>query len=364
MRISIFTLPALVATIITMSCAGPNYYFDKGPAPEWTRESPSKIGKRAIRMIGAAPVTSQTQRDLDFAVRDAKARIGQLFVSEVKARTSDWSLSLQGGDHDGERQVTQQNIEVRTNVKVEDVKVEASFRDQETKTQFVAVSVNRTAWANKLQNRVNEGLSQLESKLNEARQRQTARQGLAAYTELQAGYSLGASIEPDLIIIDLLEPKLGLGKKLTALREQLNTVNKELRDGFSFQLRLLIPNTVISSEFNSELEEFLNGYGFALGQQKTANIILIDVELGQKFKSKESVGNRIEYVHAALGKLRVTDADGSEVRSLSISLPNRGYSERATKRKAAAEQALRLASDSLISKFRSQFRKTFQPVAD
>jgi hypothetical protein len=364
MRIQHAILAPLVIAAMTISCAGPNYYFDKGAAPDWTRDSTSKIGKRAIRMIGAAPVTSQTQRDLDFAVRDAKARIGQLFVSEVKARTSDWSLSLQGGDHDGERQVTQQNIEVRTNVKVEDVEVESSFRDKATRTQYVAVSVNRTAWSAKLRDRVNEGLGQLRGKLDGARARQALRQGLAAYTDLQAGYNIGASIEPDLIIIDLLEPKLGLGKKLTALKGKLDGVNRELRNDFSFELSLLIPSTTISSEFNAKLEEFLNGYGFALGQQKTANVIRITAELGQKFVTKESVGNRIEFVHAALGKLRVTDADGSEVRSLSISLPARGYTERDTKRKAAAERALRLASDSLISKFRSQFRKTFQPVAD
>jgi hypothetical protein len=315
-------------------------------------------------MIGTAPVTSQTQRDLDFAVRDAKARIGQLFISEVKSRTIDWSLSLQGGSRDGERQVLQQNIEVRTQMKVEDVKVETSYRDEETRTQYISVSVNRTAWSAKIQKRIKTKLDQLSGTLSSAKVHREKRQGLAAYTKLQDGYAMGASIQSDIIVIDLLQPKLGLGRKLAVLKGELDDVNRSLRESFSFELKIKSRAPAIGADFNAKLEEFLNGYGFSLGVQKTPHVILITVEIQQKFVAKENVGNRTEFVHAALGKLRVTDADGSEVRSLSISLPNRGYTERGPNRKEAARKALELAGDSLSSKFRSQFRKTFQPVAD
>ncbi|MEE2960739.1 MAG: hypothetical protein VYA34_08350 [Myxococcota bacterium] len=357
-------IPCSLLILASFNCAGPNYYFDKGPAPEWTREVNSKIAKRAIRMIGTAPVTSQTQRDSELAIRDAKARIGQLFVSEVKAKTSDWTLNLSGGDHDGHRQVTQQNVQVRTQMKVEDVKVEATYRDEDTRTQYVAVTVNRIAWSNKIQKRINQNLQKLEGKLQKAEKSRAARQGLTAYTQLQEGYHLGASTEADIIVIDLLNPKLGLGKKLADLKTKLNEVNKALRQSFSFQLQVQTSNQNVGAAFNSKLEEFLNGYGFSLGQAKTENVIMIHAELNQKFLTQEKVGNRIEYVHAAIGKLRVTDADGSEVHSLSISLPERGYTERETNKKDAAARALQLSSDSLSSKFRSQFRKTFQTTTD
>lgn len=364
MRIQRSRLPAILIALLIPACAGPNYYFDKGPSPEWTRDSTSTIGQKAIRMIGTAPVTGQTQRDLDFAVRDAKARIGQLFISEVKSRTIDWSLSLQGGNRDGERQVLQQNIEVRTQMKVEDVKVETNYRDKETRTQYVAVTVNRPAWTAKIQKRLTTKLDQLSGALSAAKVHREKRQGLAAYTKLQGGYALGASIQSDIIVIDLLQPKLGFGGRLAALKGSLDEVNRSLRESFSFELKIKSRAPAIGANFNVKLEEFLNGYGFSLGAKKTPHVILITAEIQQKFVTKENVGNRTEFVHAALGKLRVTDADGSEVQSLSISLPNRGYTERGPNRKAAALKALELAGDSLSSKFRSQFRKSFQPVTD
>lgn len=364
MLIQRYPLLAILVALLIPACAGPNYYFDKGPSPEWTRDSTSTIGQKGIRMIGTAPVTSQTQRDLDFAVRDAKARIGQLFISEVKSRTTDWSLSLQGGNRDGERQVLNQNIEVRTQMKVEDVKVEISYRDKETRTQYVAVTVNRKAWSSKIQKRITSKLGDLAEALSSAKVHRDKRQGLAAYTKLQEGYAMGASIQSDIIVIDLLEPKLGLGGKLATLKNELDNVNRSLRESFSFQLKIKSRAPAIGADFNAKLEEFLNGYGFSLGAQKTPNVILITAEIQQKFVTKENVGNRVEFVHAAQGKLRVTDADGSEVRSLSISLPKSSYTERGPNRKAAARKALELAGDSLSSKFRSQFRKTFQPVAD
>ena len=104
-------------------------------------------------MVGVAPVTSHVQRDVELATRDAKARVAQMFASQVVSRTTDWAVST-GGSSEGDRQITQQNIEVRTNVKVEDVTVAGTYRDKATKTQYVRIIVDRVAWTRRLEKRL------------------------------------------------------------------------------------------------------------------------------------------------------------------------------------------------------------------
>jgi len=342
-----------------VACAGPNYYFDDGPSPDWTRETTSRISSKAIRMVGTSPVTSQTQRDQDLAVRDAKAKIGQLFVSQVKARSTDWTLALQGGEKDSERLVLNQQVEVRTNVKVEGVKVASSFRDEATRTQFVVVTVDRRAWSKKIKKRVLQRMSEVNSAIDAAQGKVSERRAMSAYQNLLRGSLLVQEVEQDLIVVDLLDPQLGLGKQMSELIQKIAGVNRALSENFSFVLSLKAPNSTLIETVQTNIEEFLNGYGFSLSKAATANTVQITAEIGQKHVKKERVGNRTEFIHAATGLLRVTEPDGSEVRSLSLSLNPRSHTERDTKRKMAAEKALQLAADTITSKFRSQFRQAF-----
>lgn len=353
-----FLAPIFTVAMLT-ACAGPNYYFSDGPSPDWTRETTSKISSKGIRMVGTSPVTSRTQRDQDLAVRDAKAKIGQLFVSQVKARSTDWSLALQGGEKNSERLVLSQQVEVRTNVKVEGVKVESSFRDEETRTHYVVVTVDRRVWSSKIKKRVLLRVTEVNAAIDQAESMLSKRRAMATYENLLRASLLIQEVEADLIVVDLLDPQLGMGKKLSELAGKIGGINQNLSENFSFVLSLKAPDANLAQSVRSNIEEFLNSCGFSLTEKATANSIRISAEIGQKHLKKERVGTRTEFIHVASGKLKVTEPDGSEVRALSFSLNPRSYTERDSDQKAAADKALQLAADTLASKFRSQFRQAF-----
>lgn len=351
-------LSALLLTLLCVSCGGPNFYFDSEPTPEWTRHTTSQIGSATIEMVGTAPVTTQVKNDFDLAVREAKNRIAQLFMSQVVSRSSDWSLSLtNNGEGSEDRQVLQQNIEVRTNVKVDNVKVVAQHRDEETSTQYVRVTVDRHAWATRLNRRTEATFRQLQQDTRRAQSAMQANHPLQAYQALVGAYQAGQQIEPDIIVLELLAPQQGAQTKLRELHRTLSQLGQQLRENFQFAISIQCADRRIARDVKTNLETFLNDYGFSTG--RSARLIRVEAQLGKRFLKKERIAGRTEFVYAATGKLRVVAPDGSEVRSLAFHLPPETYTEQSPRDRDAMALALRLAADTVTSKFRSQFRSAF-----
>jgi len=342
-----------------LACAGPNYYFSEGPSPDWIRTTPKGIGGQAIRMVGATPVTSQVQRDVDLAIADAKAKIGQLFVSQVKARSTDWTLSVSSENSQEERLVLNQQVEVRTEIKIEDPVLQSKYRDEASRTQYVEVTVDRNKWSQKLNARVTSALKNISSKISEAEEALSARRPLRAYSALLKASKEGQDAQADVIVVDLLNPRLGLGKKLSEGRAKLTKINRSLREQFTFDLSVQSKNKDAIDALRTAFETFLNKLGFGLARAKGSTTITLEVEMGQKAVKKERVGNRTEFVHEAYGKLKVYEPTGEEVRGLSFSLPAGNLREQSVDQDLAIEQAMQLAVDTIGSKFRSQFRSHF-----
>tara|TARA_Y100001934_G_C12237825_1_gene718744 strand:+ start:96 stop:1181 length:1086 start_codon:yes stop_codon:yes gene_type:complete len=352
-----YCIAVLFALFSIVGCSGPNYYLDEGKSPDWLRQTTSKIGGANIEMLGTAPITTQVKTDYELAVREAKNQIAQLFMSQVISRTNDWSLVLSKENGGQDRQVLQQNIEIRTNVKVDDVRVLRKWRDEETHTQYVLVRVDRGAWAQKISRRTEQTFKQLENAFARAKNNIEANRPMQGYKFLLKAYEHGRLLEPDIVVLELLDPRKGAKSKLNQIHETLRTLSQTLRDEVGFSIQIECPDSTIASDAQANLKSFLNQYGFTTAQRP--RMIRIAGEIGQRFIKKEKIANRIELVHAAQGSLRVLEADGSEVQALSFVLPPNGYTEQNKNKRQAKKAALQLGGDTIVSKFRSLFRKAF-----
>jgi hypothetical protein len=349
---------SLTVAAILFGCGGPSYRFDPAPAPAWITDEPSGASARSIEAVGMAPVTTAVQRDVELATRDAKNRVAQMFESQVAARASDWSLAVSGGAADADRTVASSSVEVRSNVNVEDVTIDATYRDEETRSQYVKITVDRPAWTRRLRQRLADGLDQVETKTAAAQAALSTRKPLAAYREMLAANALGQKIEPDIVVIDLLDARAGVRKKLVALKGEIDDIGKRLRADVAFAIDIRGGNARTNAKLTGNLRDFLGGYGFAVGGG--GDTVTLEVELGQRFVSSEQVATRTEYVHAATGSLRAIDADGSEIAELGFTLTGDRYTERDVARAAARQKALQLAADTVASRFRSAFRSLFE----
>ena len=353
-----FTPPRslLFFCVYVAGCGGPNFFFDKAPAPDWLRQTTSKLSHSRIQMLGTSPTTTQVKNDYNLAVREAKNQIAQLFMSQVVSRSTDWSLSL-GREDTEDRQVLQQNIEVRTNVRVDNVKVLHHYRDEETRTQYVLVAVDRRAWATRINLKTETAFTQLSHALETARAALDNKRPLKAYGILLEAFQKGQEIQPDIVVLELLAPRQGAERKLNELHHQLREVSQKLRDRHPVYIQVKAPDTQIARDVRIKLETFFNGYGFSAASSE--NSIKISVVIDQRFLKKERVAGRKEFVHSAAGSIKVVEPNASEFTSISFHLSPNSYTEQHRDRAQAAENALRLAADAVTSKFRSLFRKEF-----
>lgn len=349
---------SLVMAALLLGCGGPNFQFDPAPAPAWISAEPSDVNARSIEAVGIAPVTTTVQRDIELATRDAKNRVAQIFESQVAARASDWTLAVSGGAADSERTVASSSVEVRSNVNVEDVTVAAAYRDEATQSQYVRIAVDRAAWTRRLTQRLADRLEQIDRQATAARDALAARKPLAAFSELLAAYALGQQVEPDIVVIDLLDTRAGVRKRLLDLKRELDATGKRLRADFKFAVKIRGGDAQSKTKLTGNLRDFLAGYGFAIGSGR--DTVTLEIELGQRFVASEQVAARTEQVHAATGSLTALDADGSEIAELGFALAADRYTERDTDKAAAQKKALLLAADTVASKFRSGFRRLFE----
>lgn len=348
---------AAVAWLCAAACGGPNYHYDPKPAPDWTRAETTGQGT-TLTAVGTAPATLEPQRDVDLATREAKSRLAQVFNTQIATRSSDWSVSVSAGGVAREGQAAEQEVQTRSNITIDEAQVTRGYRDETTQMQVVEIEVNRRAWLDRLHGRVNKEVVALEADVATLQGALVQRHMLAGYRAYTAGQNRGKAVEPDVIVLDLLEPQAGVGPKLTQLKAQLADLARHLRCDFGYTLQLTGVPADVSPALRAGLDNFLRGLGFApAGGNGGAKIV---VTVGEQFLQVAQVANRQEQVHAALGELKVYEPDGKEVPELAVNLGNRQTEQDADQARARSK-ALGLAVDSVVSKFRSAFRKTYAP---
>ncbi|MBI5508585.1 MAG: hypothetical protein HY903_07515 [Deltaproteobacteria bacterium] len=343
-------------------CGGPKVQFDPKPAPAWLADKPADPRAATISAVGVSAATLDVARDTDLATRDAKSKVAQLFQSQIKAASSDWSLASIGGKTDALRTVTAQSVEVRSNVQVEDVAVEANYRDEATHSHYTRISVDRGAWSRRLEKRLQDGLDEVEGHAKSAGTALAGRKALTALTEIIAGNRKGRELEPDVVVMDLLARELGVRAKLTAVKGQMDETARKLKADCPMLIEVKGPADA-GRRLVADVAKFVGGYGFAVAEKTKGPALKLKVTLGERFWKTETVADRSEKIHAATGTLHLYDLDGSEVTTLAVDLGDDRYTERDVDDKAAADKALTLAADSLASMFRSAFRKAY-PIED
>ena len=346
-----------VALLCTAACGGPNFHFDPKPAPDWTRAETTGQGS-TLTAVGSAPTTVENQRDVDLASRDAKSRLAQVFNTQVASRSSDWSISASSGNVEHEHAVAEQDVQTRSNITIDDAPVTKSYRDEATKMQYVEIEVNRHAWLERLHGRVDKEVAALNADIAKLQDALKQKHMLAGYRAYTAGQNRGKAVEPDVIVLDLLDPKAGVGVKLTELKATLADLANHLRSDFGYTLQLNNVPADVTPALRAGLDNFMRGMGFAPASGAGGAKIVVTVS--EQFLQVAQVANRQEQVHAALGELKVYEPDGKEVPELAVNLGNR-ETEQDTDNAKARTKALGLAVDSVVSKFRSAFRKTYTP---
>lgn len=347
-----------IMTLFVGACGGPTVHFDPKPAPGWVNARGSGVGGGAISVVGAAPATLDPARDADMATRDGKVRIAQIFDSEVKSRSTDWSLASTRG----EKQVSAQSVEVRSNVRVDEVTVESTYRDEATRTHYARVSVDRAAWSKRVQKRLDDGLAQVNGHVDAAGKALAAGRVTTALKETLAGYQKGHELEPDFVVADLIATDLKARDRLAAAKKGLDDAARKMRAEHPVALDVTGPADA-RARFVADVTKFLGSYGFTVTDKPVAGALRLKATLGERFAKTETVAGRSEKLHAAQGKVQLLDADGAPVAGLDVDLGPDRYTERDVDDAKAKDKALALAADTAASLFRSAFRRAY-PAGD
>lgn len=346
------TLSAALA-LCCVACGGPNFQFDAAAAPPWLRGAQDDGGM--LREVGQATATLNVQRDAELATRDAQNRIAQRFASQVVSRSSDWAVAVATGDEQQSGQVVTQDIEIRTNVRVENTKVLSNYRDETTQTHYVLLGVDRKEWAAAVAARVSQGARTIATQVDEAERALQAKRALAALGILAEARLAGAGIEGDVLVLDMLQHEKAAAAELNALRARLASIEAAAKLKHAMRLEVRCSDAALAADVRRGVETFVKGLGFAVASRSTDGDLRIELEIDQRFVRAEKVANRHEQIHAAVGSIRVIDADGSEVGTLAVTLPGTS-TERDVQAEAAKAKALKLAADTVAAQFRSRFR--------
>ena len=352
---------AFIPLFILLCACGPKYYYSGGAQPEWLNQVSGDGDTKRLQVVGMSPLTSNVQHDTELAIRNGKAQVAAMFVSEVDSRLTLWTMTSEKNGKVDNKEMMQNNIQIRSKVKVGDVRILESFRDKKTKSQYVLLTVDKNQWKSSLQKQIGAKLKMLVEAKEKAKASHAKKAALKTLQHLQKGYQIGGIMEPDIIVIDLLAPENKVAETIRSHKTEMDTIKEDILTSHPFQIKVNISNDKLGSDVKEKLENFLSelGHGFQFAEPKKAvKGIEVNISIGQEFIKTESVGSRVEYVHAAKGKITFTEPNGSVFDEMTVSLRSKAYTVRAQNEAEGKEKALALAVETIGSKFRSKFRQT------
>ncbi len=342
---------------------GPNMYWGQGKRPGWLVIDGTRLKKtpHGISSIGSTPATTRVNEDLSLAERDARTQISNMLSSEVKSKQLVWTMQVSTNDEADDEQVVRQDVEVTSNLRLEDAKVASRWRDEETRTVYVLFKVDTPAWARRIERRLSGGLAQVENLRAKANRELRGGQGMRAFRTTREAYAVGRRLGEDARVMDVLATARGFGRKVAAAKQELDDFQDKLLDNAQVEINVECRDGNVGRQARGGLEQFLKDQGLkvALPGQGGQQAIKMQVMIGQVPKGARNVGRRREFLAEAAGKLRVVEANGREVRKLSVDVGGRRYTERGSSAGQAGSRALSLAARTVQSRFRSKFRRVF-----
>ncbi len=347
-------------TWFLVGCGGVNYHYDSDPAPEWIRHIETKplAAPGNLQAVGMTSATAQPGADLDRARRSALAEIAQMICTRVQSQLTSWTMEESRGDSMRSHFGAYQRITLLTDVKVDDYRVESSYRDEETQSAYVLVSVNRTEWGARLQARIEALIERIEKREESAARGLDAGRPLQAYAEILEAYRAENDVLEDVAVIEVLAPQKGFGKRVAQLGGRLDALSRRLTESTRFHIEVECPDRDAARSCESGIAQMLASRSFQVGGSEAGNI-RIRVRLGSRYLRSERVANRTEHIAAAEGELTIVEPDGTAAGDLAVSLPSERHTERAPEREAALQEALRTAANRIRDGFRSRFRLAY-----
>jgi hypothetical protein len=338
-----------------LSC-GPNYYFDKGPSPDWIRAKGEGLIRQggAFLVVGRAVATPSPQEDFVLAERDALARLSQMIQSEVSSREEVWEASAIAGKREEKRLVFEQEVKAKSRISIEGAKVVRRFRDKETKGAYVMVEVDKGEWVARVKDRVSRALTEDMKSLSLDRGKplkslQLTRRALSALQTLA----------PDIAVLGVLEPDDEVLAQTKALVEKLRNIETTVLERFAWVIDVNAPSPDVSEMVTKDIKTFLSEEGFVLTPSSPMGRISIKGYLKVKYMESEQVANRVEHVYGAEGRIVVIEADGSEVPALGGSLDEKSAKAQDISQQVALRDATKTGAQGMVALFRSKFRLFF-----
>ena len=161
----------------------------------------------------------------------------------------------------------------------------------------------------------------------------------------------------------LLEKDHPYEERINQLKHRLKQYDQTLKQEYPFVLEIQAPPTPLGARLKQQATSnwttFLKGLGFQVRARRSPSAIRIQMKIDQSFVRRDTVGDRVDFVHAASGSLQVMEPNGSERVDLSVTLGDQTYAESDPDQQRAIERALELSKGRLLAKGRSLFRSQY-----
>lgn len=343
-------------------CAGPDLYFDKAPAPAWLNQDSCRLDRSTgkIIVVGSTPATQMIDEDLKLARYDAISKVAQMISSEVTSTTSVWQAESSVGKKTQDRSILSKDVNIRSRIRVADVRVRRRYRDARTKTAYVLIVVDVDAWVSRIEHRLSRYIQVIKGQARTARDLLARTRPLQAYAHILAADRTGSNTASDLAVLSVLQRDNKTGVLLHDLKRKVHSTAGRIKDRLGFSIKIKSSFADAAGLCRGRIRDFLVQKGFHVNRHNRYKIV-IRVSIAADYTGRVQVANRSEHVFSAIGSLKVIEPDGSIVGPLSFMVPKGRYSERANNRQAAYKRAMLLGADLVQAGFRSRFRQTLNP---
>ena len=364
-----FLIPSLLLSIVWMSLllggcsSSASYYrFSKGQTPNWTQKSLFTERNR-LYVVGVSPTTFEVQEDLDLAHKDAQVKLSQYFSSEVQSKVSIWSLSGSASGEELDEESSELDVEVSSQIRVEQTRIIKKFREAQSKTQYVLVSLDQGKWLKQLKKRLNKVFKKTRSLMKKLKKELKSKNHLNAYAYLQRAAQQIQHVNTDLVVIQLLQEKNQYDQKVEQIKKALENYDQKIKSTSPFYLKIESRSGALGARLKKQalgnLTNFINRLGFQVQAETEGKGVQVKMKIEQAFVNQEQIGARTSFVHAAAGSIQVYDVNGKEKVDLAVNLGNQSYTEADADQQEAMKKALKLSKDRLLAKWRSLFRNQY-----
>ena len=340
-----------------VACSGVEYHFDPGVAPAWTRGGNGKVGLE-LTSVGLSPVTQDVARDRQRALNDAKAKIGQLVNSRVESVHKDFMASGFMGAKGTTSSVQVQTLRVESVVELGEVQTLASFRDEDTRTQYVQIGVDRARWLSAVEEKLKRRLQSLQSSLEQAQVKRSDGKLIQLVALRNEMRSLLKEIKSTIAVAEAIGTQEDWRQKVRSHEADFETVLSHLRDGVRTEVLCEEPKGGQScAGFVRGIKEFMRSIEVGV-ENPNAAVLRFKVVLKSADEGQSKVGDRVEYKHSSGYTVRVFEPGERESGALRS---ERLTGERISRAGSVAEVqrlAIEVAGEDALAAVRSKIRKS------